>query len=231
MLADTADTAADICARWVQLEGSVTAPLLRNEPPAFGAVLRRELFPRLGGSTGLLPAQPTDTYLNQGGTGMVMEPVLSLRGLVGRLAEEQPMTYHREIAPALMLRARSLVSEYLGAGSPNTLSFMASASSGFYAALRAMALVPGDVIMTTSLRYHSFNDDLRRYCDSRGVRIVTVALPLPLTSLPQVRPRSPLVCSRQHQAAPKHCLWSRSWTRSRRHCQHWRRAVRSRDCD
>jgi isopenicillin-N epimerase len=156
-------------------------------PPPFGEPTRRQLFPTLGQAT-VLGLQPTRHYLNQGGTGMVMTPIRKLQQLVAELAEEQPMSYHREIAPALMRRARGSAAAYLGA-SPENLTFMASASSGFYAVMRATSLHPGDIVLTTSLRYHSFDDDLRYICETKhsgSVEIRTVQLPLPINSADEI---------------------------------------------
>jgi selenocysteine lyase/cysteine desulfurase len=182
------DTDTGILDRWCQIEDDAVASLLAAPPPAFGAAMRRAHFPALGacGPGALLSTRPTEHYLNQGGTGLVMEPILRLRELTCRLAEEQPMCYHREIAPVLMRRARAHVARYLGAESPRCISFMASASSGFYAVLRATTLVAGDLILTTSLRYHSFDDDLQRYCAAREVVVVTVDIPLPIASHEQI---------------------------------------------
>ncbi len=158
-----------------------------DAPPPFGELTRRQLFPALGRAT-LLRVQPTRHYLNHGGTGMVMTPIRKLQQLVGELAEEQPMSYQREIAPVLMRRARETAAAYLGA-SPENLSFMASASSGFYAVMRATSLHAGDIILTSSLRYHSFDDDLRYICETKhsgSVEIRTVQLPLPITSAHQI---------------------------------------------
>lgn len=172
----------DILELWTELEVAVVEPVLSTELPAFGAEMRRRHFPRLGRSQlGMGCAH----YLNQGGTGALMEPVLRAKELVARITEEQPMSYHREIAPVLMRRARAMTAAYLGAP-PEALSFTASASSGFYAVLRSMSLAPGDIIITSSLQYHSFEDDLHRYCKSRSVRICTVSLPLPITSSGQI---------------------------------------------
>jgi hypothetical protein len=109
---------------WEQLETAILDPVTAAPPPPFGRTMRRERFPGLG-QPQLVGLQPTAHYLNQGGTGMVMEPIMQLRELAGRLAEEQPMSYHREIAPVLMRRARESAAAYLGAA-PEALSFMAS---------------------------------------------------------------------------------------------------------
>lgn len=98
------------------------------------------------------------------------------------------MAYHREIVPALMRQARECAAGYLGA-SPANLSFLASASSGFYAVMRAISLQPGDIILTTSLRYHSFDDDLKYICKEKfggSVEIRTVQLSLPISSSDQI---------------------------------------------
>lgn len=176
----------DILARWEQLESDVLNPVMAAAPPPFGESTRRQLLPTLG-KTSLLK-QPTRHYLNQGGTGMVMEPIRNLQYLVAQLAEEQPMAYHRDIAPALMRRARESAAAYLGT-SPKNLSFMASASSGFYAVMRAITFRPGDIVLTTSLRYHSFDDDLRYVCETKHsglVEVRTVQLPLPINSSDEI---------------------------------------------
>ena len=178
------EASATILDGWGQLESAILEPVTSTAAPPFGAPMRREHFPGLGQSH-LLGLQPTAHYLNQGGTGMVMGMILQLQQLAGRLAEEQPMSYHREIAPALMRRARQSAAEYLGTA-PEALSFMASASAGFYAVMRAISLSPGDIVLTTSLRYHSFGDDLADHCAELGVEVRTVPLPLPISSTDEI---------------------------------------------
>ena len=178
------DAAARSVAGWRRLEDAILEPLLCSTPPAFGAEARRSLFAGLGGSA-VLGLEPTEHYLNQGGTGAVIQAVAQLKELAGRLAEEQPMSYHRVIGPALMRRAREAAAAYLGA-SPESLSFVASASAGFYAVLRALSLEAGDILLTSSVRYHSFDDDLQQFAQERGVIIRTVDLPLPITSTAQI---------------------------------------------
>ena len=178
---------ATILSRWEELESDVLNPVMATAPPPFGESARRQLLPTLGKTT-LLGLQPTRHYLNQGGTGMVMEPIRRLQYLVAQVAEEQPMAYHRDIAPALMRRARESAAAYLGT-SPENLSFMASASSGFYAVMRAITFRPGDIVLTTSLRYHSFDDDLRYMCEIKHsglVEVRTVQLPLPINSSDEI---------------------------------------------
>ena len=177
----------EICERWARLEAAVLEPVISHPPPPLGEQMRRQHFASLGGST-LLGLQPTEHYLNQGGTGMVHQAILQLQQLVAQLAEEQPMSYHREIGPVLMRRACEMVAAYLGA-SPENLSFVASASSGFYSVMQAMSLEPGDIILTSSLRYHSFDDDLQYLCESKfggQVEIRTVHLALPIASSSEI---------------------------------------------
>lgn len=176
----------EICERWARLENGLISRVLSAPPPPFGESMRREHYPGLG-KAALLGVQPTEHYLNQGGTGMVHNVILQLQQLVSQIAEEQPMSYHREIAPTLMRRARETAAAYLGTA-PESLSFVASASSGFYCVMQAMSLEPGDIILTSSLRYHSFDEDLQ-YISERGspaVEIRTVHLPLPITSSDEI---------------------------------------------
>ena len=68
------DTDTGILDRWCQIEDDAVASLLAAPPPAFGAAMRRAHFPALGacGPGALLSTRPTEHYLNQGGTGLVM---------------------------------------------------------------------------------------------------------------------------------------------------------------
>ena len=90
-----------------------------------------------------------------------------IQALRAQLAEEQPMAYHREIAPALMRQARECAAEYLGA-SPANLSFVASASAGFYAVMRAISLPPStERSIRRAGRAQSGGRQVRRACSAR----------------------------------------------------------------
>ena len=56
---------------WERLEEQVLAPTITTARPPFGEPMRRAFFHRLGAES-LLGLQPTDHYMNQGGTGLVM---------------------------------------------------------------------------------------------------------------------------------------------------------------
>jgi isopenicillin-N epimerase len=52
--------------------------------------------------------------------------------------------------------------------------------------MRAISLSQGDIVLTTSLRYHSFGDDLADYCAELGVEVRSVRLPLPISSTAEI---------------------------------------------
>ena len=59
---------------------------------------------------------------------------------------------------------------------------MANVSVGIFSVLRACALRPGDVVVTTSVRYHSVQDALEDMCRRAGATLRTVEVSLPATS-------------------------------------------------
>ena len=100
-----------VLAEWQALETEYLGSLLGSTPPQFGKPMRTGHFPELGASR----LAPTNHYLNQGGTGAVLPDLLALKCAAAGIAEQQPMSYHRDIVPVLMHRSRELVARYFGA--------------------------------------------------------------------------------------------------------------------
>lgn len=128
------------------------------------------------------PWQATDcTFLNHGGCSGPCWAAMRLKQRVDEMSNRQPMEWHRDVAPALVSRARRGVADYLGAAEA-TVRLVANVSVGIFSVLRACALRPGDVVVTTSVRYHSVQDALEDMCRRAGATLRTVEVSLPAKS-------------------------------------------------
>lgn len=156
------------------------------EPAApFGAAIKEQLYPHLGSASMAGGLLPTAVFMNNGGTGSVMEPVIQLREVAGRMGEEQPMRWHRDFVPPLLARCRREAGGYLGCA-PDALTLLPSVSTGFYLVLEALQVQPGDLLLTTSLCYHSFTDDLAHFTTATGTEVRVAEVPYPLEHTSQI---------------------------------------------
>jgi isopenicillin-N epimerase len=82
---------------------------------------------------------------------------------------------------ALLAEARAGLAAYLGAGADD-LVFVPNATSGVNLAARALALEPGDEVLSTDLEYGACDLAWERLCARAGGRYVRAHVPLPVTS-------------------------------------------------
>ncbi|KAJ1457087.1 pyridoxal phosphate-dependent transferase [Pelagophyceae sp. CCMP2097] len=122
------------------------------------------------------------TFLNHGGLGGPSRGVQRLRGFADEVANRQPMAWYRDAAPALMSRAKEVVCGYIGVSDLSRFQFVQNVSVGLFAVLVALDLQPGDVLVTTSVRYHSVDDCTRHLCAKTGAILHVVQVPLPATN-------------------------------------------------
>ncbi|HSN31894.1 MAG TPA: aminotransferase class V-fold PLP-dependent enzyme [Ideonella sp.] len=135
---------------------------------------------------------PRITYLNHGTVGATPRRVLAAQQALQVEIERQPARFLvRELtasldglaaaAPVPRLRAAAeRVAAWLGARGED-LVFVDNASSGINAVLRSLALAPGDEILVTDHAYGAVARAAAFVARERGARVVTVALPFPLT--------------------------------------------------
>eukprot|EP00935_MAST-01C_sp_MAST-1C-sp1_P000082 g82.t1 len=160
-----------MAAEALQLELKALEDPRYREPVELGAPIRASHF-ALG---------PSTTYLNHGGLGLPPLPIMHLRTSLQHLAEEQPMHFHRDILPDSFSRAKRAVADYLDC-EPSSLSLLQSASVGLFHVLRSLHLQPGDIIVVTSVFYHSVADTVRHLVAVSGATLLVVQLKLPIKS-------------------------------------------------
>jgi isopenicillin-N epimerase len=125
--------------------------------------------------------EPGLAFLNHGSFGATPRVVLDARDAWSRRFEADPVRFEiEELGPRLRALAGRVGSLF---GVPaDELVFVDNASTGVSAVLRSLELRPGDVLVTTSHRYHSVNRALEHVAARAGARVHTIPLPFPVTS-------------------------------------------------
>ncbi|HKT17171.1 MAG TPA: aminotransferase class V-fold PLP-dependent enzyme [Stellaceae bacterium] len=124
---------------------------------------------------------PDVAYLNHGGFGLTPLVVLAEQDRWRARIESNPTRFLGcEIEEALRAAVRP-VAEAVGA-SAEDLVFVENATAGLNAVLRALDFEPGDEILITSLSYPAIRKAAHYAASRSGVRVVEVALRLPLAT-------------------------------------------------
>jgi len=116
-----------------------------------------------------------------------------------RLEREPVRFFIRELDSALA-DARGSLASLVGAD-PDDLAFVTNATMGVNTVLRSLPLSPGDELLTTNHVYGACHNALAFTAQQSGARVVTAAVPFPLTSpedvveavLREVTPRTKLL--------------------------------------
>ncbi len=124
-------------------------------------------------------------FLNHGSFGACPRSVLEAQWGWQSRAERELMRFYVYELEGLLDSAREAVATFVGSA-PEDLVFVSNATEGVNTVLRSLELSPGDEVLTTDQAYPACVNALRAVCDRAGARVVTVALPWPLSDPEQV---------------------------------------------
>lgn len=126
---------------------------------------------------------PTVTFLNHGSFGACPRPVFDEYQRWQRELERQPVEFLGRRILGLIDDSRVALADYLHADAAD-LAYVVNATAGVNMAARAVAatLVPGDEVLTSDHEYGACVMAWEWALQSVGARLVTQAIPLPLTS-------------------------------------------------
>ena len=129
--------------------------------------------------------RPGTTYLNHGSFGLSPNCVREARDAWQRRLDSQPMDFFvREFEPA-WLAARDRLAAFVGAERSN-LIFAENATVAMNIVADSFPLAAGDEVLLTDHEYGAVQRIWQRACSKAGGRAVTVELPMPLGSAPEL---------------------------------------------
>ena len=137
-------------------------------PPAYGAAARAEW-----------PLDPAVANLNHGGYGVTPNAVLAAQAEWRRRIEANPMRFMTRELPAAWRAAAAALAAHLGARGEDVV-FVANATEGCNAVLRALDFRAGDEILVTDLAYGAIAKAVRYVAQRSGATVVEAQIPLPL---------------------------------------------------
>lgn len=121
---------------------------------------------------------PAVVHLNHGSFGGCPHAVLAAAADVRTRLEASPMRFFVLEWQGEVDRARTALAAFVGAP-PERLVFVPGSTTGVALALHSVPLGPGDEVLVTDHNYRACRNQLERLAAARGLRIVTVTLPLP----------------------------------------------------
>jgi isopenicillin-N epimerase len=122
---------------------------------------------------------PDVVYLNHGSYGACPRPVFELYQAWQRELEREPVDFLTNRLAGLLAAARAALAGYVGARADD-LTFVPNATTGVNIAARALALRPGDEVLSTDLEYGACDYTWEHVCGRQGARYVRAPIPLPL---------------------------------------------------
>lgn len=120
---------------------------------------------------------PDVVYLNHGSFGACPVEVFAEYQTLQRRLEEQPVRFLQRERPEMMLAARAILSEYVGA-EPDNLVFVTNPTFAVNAIARSLRLGPGDEVLVSNHEYGACRNVWEFVAERTGCRVVEAALPL-----------------------------------------------------
>lgn len=147
-------------------------------------------------------------FLNHGSFGATPRAVLDEQARLRAEIEREPVRFLAREVGARVDAAREELARFLSAEARD-LVFVPNATTGVNAALRSLALEPGDELLTTSHAYNACRNALEFVARRAGARVVVAPLPFPIEGpevvvervLAAVTPRTRL-CLLDHVTSP-----------------------------
>ncbi len=124
---------------------------------------------------------PEVVFLNHGSFGACPTAVLAHQAALRARLEAEPVRFFVREYQQLLDAARAEVAAFLGADTDG-LAFVANATTGVNAALRALELGPGDALVVTDHEYPACRNAAHRIAAERGFEVVTASVPYPIAS-------------------------------------------------
>jgi len=125
------------------------------------------------------------TFLNHGSFGACPTQVLKAQRHYQDQLEAEPVRFFTRIAPPLLDAARNALADFLRAEA-NDLVFVSNATAGVNCVLRSLRFEKGDELLTTDHAYLACQNTLDYVAQREGLKVVTVSLPMPVTSPEQI---------------------------------------------
>ncbi len=124
---------------------------------------------------------PAVTFVNHGSFGACPLPVLAhQRALIDEL-EAEPVAFLDTTFESRIDEARHAVARFLNADADG-LVFVQNATSGVSTVLQSLEFAPGDELLTTNHEYNATLNGLAEVAGRGGAKVVTIQLPLEITS-------------------------------------------------
>jgi isopenicillin-N epimerase len=128
---------------------------------------------------------PDVVFLNHGSFGACPRPVFERYQAWQRELELQPVEFIGRRLPGLLAEARGALGQLLHAD-PDDLAYVNNVTTALNIVARALALGPGDEILTTDHEYGALERTWTFICEHRGSQLVTQKLPVPIDSPEQI---------------------------------------------
>lgn len=121
---------------------------------------------------------PDVVFLNHGSFGACPREVLRHQQALRAQLERQPVHFMTRVAMPLLEGAVAACAQFVGCNADD-LCFVLNATTGVNTVLRAIALEPGDEVLTTQHVYNACRNAMDFVAARRGARVVVAQLPWP----------------------------------------------------
>jgi isopenicillin-N epimerase len=129
----------------------------------------------------LWPIEPGVAFLNHGSYGACPSEVLRHQAALRAEMEAEPVRFLGRELDDRLDAARAALAAFVGAD-PEDLAFVANATGGINAVLRALRFGPGDELLTTDHVYGACRNTLDFVADRTGARVIIATIPFPVGS-------------------------------------------------
>lgn len=125
------------------------------------------------------------TFLNHGAFGAALKPLLYEANQWRLYCESQPLRFFDRELFALISSSLHAMANLLNCH-PHQLMPLPNVTTGLNAICRSIPLSQNDEVVVLSLTYGSTKKIMQDWCNRQGATLLTVALPLPLTSYDEI---------------------------------------------